>query len=82
MSIDQAAGFGGATRVNPAPCAPPVGRRRAFDWLAWVRPGRAMRPCLRDFNDRMLADIGLRPDEHALEAVRPPDPWSLVQRLR
>ena len=82
MSITQAAGFGGVPWVNPAPCAPPAGRRRAFHWLAWVRPGRPVRPCLRDFDDRMLADIGLPPDTHAGTCIRPPNPWCLVQPLR
>lgn len=26
--------------VTPAPCGTPVAPRRAFDWLAWLRPRR------------------------------------------
>jgi uncharacterized protein YjiS (DUF1127 family) len=58
---------------------------RAGAWLSRLWKRQPSRRCLRalpDFNDHMLADIGMHRDPRALRNVRPHDPWFFAQHLR
>jgi uncharacterized protein YjiS (DUF1127 family) len=89
MSTEQLAvpcGVLAATRGSPPHAQRPLHRIALSRWLARIWAGRRSRrplhDALHDFNDHMLADIGLHREARAQQGVGTPDPWLFGQHLR